>query len=437
MLGYDADWVDEVIETQRGKVSSLGLEEDSSRSSRPWGRGAVETDDLYEVATAFRRMYDEDDVPAIWTTTFAPGNVRIGRRRVRQDEDATPAKHEILDYAHGMMPFQVFQVERRSRLVDDSRGYGERAHTLQQQIKKQWDARTDRADVATLPPSYHPPGEEPEAWGPGVQIPTLQSERFGYFDIPKFDMGSKEVEETVRTFADEYFGRRMEGSDGVDATNLRQHLVSGWLKGWKGVFRQVLALDQQYLPNEVYARVVGSDQGQAIRVTREEIQGAFNVSLNFAVKNLDMEYLVQMIGMLNQVLAIDVSGRVDRDELVTAAFELLDPAWGERLLKPGQQASLEQMEDEKMVLAQLLLGIPVDVRGDEAFGLRKQVLMSTVQQSPTVNKLLQANPQAMEMVMTRLKQLDFNIQQREVNPDIGRRLGTKPMEKAMAAGGEA
>jgi hypothetical protein len=433
-LGYDPGWIDQVIETQRGKMSMDPSERAATRA-RTWGRGAPDDEQLFEVVTAFRRLYDADDIPGIWTTVFSPGLARAERRKGRKDP--LVASHNLLDYSHGQYPINVFALERRSRLIDDSRGYGERAHTLQQQIKRQWDARIDRADVATLPPSHHPPGEEPDAWGPGVQIPTLQADRFGYFDIPKADAGSDNVEQTVRRFADEYFGRRLEGSDAVDAQALRQNLLRGWLRGWKKAFTQVLQLDQQYLPDEVYARVVGSNQGPGIRITRAEIQGQFNISLQFNVRALDTEYVKEVIAGLQQVLQLDASGRVDRDEAVRAAMELLDPGFAERLLKPGEQAALEQIDDEKSVLAQILLGIPVDVKGNEAFALRKQTLVQIIQSSPSVQKLLQMNPQAQEMLKTRVNQLDFNIQQKQVNPEIGRRLGTQPMEKAMGKPAEA
>lgn len=429
-LGYDAGWIDRVIETQRGRMSMDAAERAATRS-RTFGRGQPEDDQLFEVVTAFRRMYDDDDIPGLWTTVFSPGLLHGSRGR-RMKDGPNHAVHDLLDYAHGAYPITPFSLERRSRLLDDSRGYGERAHTLQQQIKKQWDARIDRADVATLPPSHHPPGEEPDAWGPGVQIPTLQADKFGYFEIPRYDPGSDNVEQTVRRFADEYFGRRLEGADAVDAQAIRQNLLRGWLRGWKKVFTQVLQLDQQYLPDAVYARVVGSNSGPGIRITREEIQGQFNVSLQFNVRHLDTDYVKEVIAGLQQILTLDVSGRIDRDEAVKAAMELLDPGYAERLLKPGQQATLEQVDAEKNVLTQILLGIPVDVRGDEAFALRKQTLLQIIQASPSVQRLLQLNPQAQEMLRTRVEQLDFNIQQKQVNPEIGRRLGTQPMEKAMA-----
>lgn len=426
--GYDKGWVDEVIDRARGKMSFDPTEFSANRST-PWSKGDMDSTQLFEVVTAYERRYDEDGIPGIYTTVFSPALRQQGRAN-------RAAKHELLDYAHGQYPIVPFALERRSRSIDDSRGYGERAHTWQQQIKRQWDARTDRADVATLPPSYHPPGEEPDAWGPGIKIPTMQADRFGYFDVPKNDIGSVDVETTVRTFADEYFGRRPDKLATPESAAMREELARGWFRGWKRVCTQVLQLAQQYLPDEVTVRVLGSDQGRSVRVTREEIQGPFNVALKFNMGDLDPEQVQPKIQMLEKAIAMDVGGRLDRDEALIAAMELIDPSYAERLVRPGEAATLEQIDDEQQVLVKLLNGIGVDVRGDEAFALRRTALMKTIEQSPTVQQVLRSNPQAAELVQRRVQQLDFNIQQKLVNPEIGRRLGGAPMSAMKATPGQ-
>lgn len=419
---YAADWVDKVIESQRGRMV-MDPETTSYRMSA-LGRGEEDTSKLYEIVSAYETLYDQDGIPGIYVTTFSPA-LCVGK-----DAEESWGKHELLDYAHNEMPVIAFATERRSRLIDDSRGYGERAYTWQQGIKRQWDARSDRSDVATLPPSYHPPDESPDAWGPGVTVPTSFPDKYGYFEAPRFDMGSQEIEETIRKFSDEYFGRPVDEQNSVEAQVLKAELVRGWLRGWKRATTQVLQLSQQYLPDETFIRVVGSEQGRTLRVTREEIQGPFNVTLKANAADFDAEFVKEKLGLMQQAMAFDVSGRLDRDELLIAAMELIDPSYAERLIKPGDSAALEQIDDEQSVLAKLLLGIGVDVRGDEAFQLRKQVLERTIAQSPTVQGLLKVNPQAKELVLRRLEQLDFNIQQKLVNPDIGRRLGTQPMSAA-------
>lgn len=425
---WDAGYVDEVIDKQKGRTSALpetlATRGRYSKSIGRWNSALLPDDsELYEWVSAYERLADEDGVQQIQVTVFNPA--MCGGRRNKKGAEPS-ASSTALDYAHGQYPFKEFVTERRTRMIEDARGYGEVASTWQAQIKRQWDMRTDRSDVATLPPSHHPPGEEPDAWGPGVQVPTMQPEHFGYFDIPKLDNGSQEIETTVRQFADEYFGREVKDQNPTLARALRAELVRKWMKGWKGVHTQTLQLCQQYMPDNFYFRVVGGEGGRGIRATREEIQGPFSVTLKFNADDLDRELVQEKLELMKLALEMDVNGIVDRNEAISAAFELVDPSYAERLLQPAESAALKEVKDEQDTLAKLLLGIPVDVMGNEAFGLRKKVLTQTIQASPVAQQLIQGNEAVRKNVERRIKQLDFNIQQKLVNPEIGRRLGTKP-----------
>lgn len=425
-LKWEGDYTDQMLETQRGRVMELS-DSPLRRTVGKWNQAGVpETDELYEVVTAYENLVDEDGIPGIYATTFNPG----------MSAEAGVAASELVDYAHNKMPFVVFQTERRSRLVDDARGYGEMGSTLQAAIKKQWDARSDRADVSTLPPSFHPPGEEPDAWGPGVMVPTLQPDRYGYFTVPPADQGSREFEETVRRFADEYFGRIVDEQNRIEAPLLKQELVRKWMRGWKEVETMIFQLTQQYMPDEVYFRVVGESQGMSIRATREEIQGPFSVSLKFNTQDLDTELVQEKLGLIEKALQLDATGIIDRTEAVKVVFELIDPSYAERLVQPAEAAAMKEVKEEQDTFAKLLLGIQVDVQGNEAFQLRKQTLMRLIQSNPVAQKIMQGSPEVLKNVERRVKQLDFNIQQKVVNPEIGRRLGTEPAGMELPMGVE-
>lgn len=424
--GWDADYVDEWLEKHQGS-SSTGMSARAGLTGTARFNALLVPDDshLYECVTAYERLLDDDGIPGIYCTTFCPGMGQKSKVRGQRSEGGF-ASSELLDYSHGEYPFVTFARERRSRSLEDARGYGEIASTWQNQIKKQQDSRIDRTDVATLPPSHHPPGEEPDAWGPGVQIATMQPERFGYFETPKFDPGSQEVERTTRDFADEYFGRETDGRNPTNARLLRAELARKWLHGWKRVFTQVLQLDQQYLPDEVFYRVVGGEQGRGMKATREEIQGPFNVTLKFNVEDVDRELVKEKMELINVAVGMDVGGIVDRNETIQWVFELVDPNAAERLLKPADAAAMAELKDEQDILSKMLNGIQVDVQGNEAFAMRKQALMQMLQQNPTAQKKIAEDENVKNAVERRVKQLDFNIQQKMVNPEIGRRLGTQP-----------
>jgi hypothetical protein len=350
--GWDEDYVDEWLTKHKGSTTTAGTTSRSNglvSTTRFNGMMLADDSELYECVTAYERLLDADGIPGIYVTTFCPG-MSTGKAGSKERGAGNCAASELLDYAHGQYPFAPFVRERRSRSIEDARGYGEIASTWQNQIKKQQDSRIDRTDVATLPPSHHPPGEEPDAWGPGVQIPTMQPERYGYFETPRLDQGSNEVEMTVRNFSDEYFGRETAERNPTNPRLLRAELGRKWLRGWKRVFTQVMQLNQQYLPDEVFYRVVGGEQGRGMKATREEIQGPFNVTLKFNTDDLDRELVKEKLELINVAVGMDAGGIVDRNETVQWVFELVDPNAAERLLKPADAAQMAEIEDGRLTV---------------------------------------------------------------------------------------
>ena len=408
---WDKDFVKEMIRTQRGNVT---LEVDAQWLGRPLGAststatGEGRHQDHFEIIHAYRRLHDEDGVPGIYYTCFNP--------RVT----SSFAYHGLLDYDHGEYPFIHIERESRSRVLDDARGYGEVAFTWQHQIKTQWDSRVDRSSLATLPPSYFPSGSAPDKWGPGVQIPVIRPEDYGFMDIPKYDSGSQEVEESVRRFADEYFGRPVDEQNAVQSQTMRQDLANNWMDGLAAVDTQIMKLCQQFMDDEIYFRVVGSSQAQPLKATRDDIQGSFDVSVGFNVGDLDNEMVTAKLGLIEKALTMDTTGRVDRNNALDVIFELIDPNVGERVLKPAPEASQSEIEDEQTVFAKLMSGVDVDVKPEgQAYDLRLQVLEGIFQSNPLGKQAYESNERIREVVDKRLKQLRFQLQQRE-NAIIGK-----------------
>lgn len=405
--GWDPDWITQVINTQRGRMS---VEMDSNvlrTANRVTSSWMLNTDRLFEVVHAYRRMADADGVPGIYYTCFAPGLT------------TSHAYHGLLDYAHGEYPFVLFERETRTRLLDDSRGYGEIASTWQHQIKTQWDSRIDRASLATLPPSFYPGGQPPDKWGPGVQVPTISPEDYGFMDIPKYDAGSQEVEESVRRFADEYFGRPVDEQNAVQSQVMRQDLANTWMDALARVDTQVLKLCQQFMPEDIYYRVVGSNQAKPLRATRDEIQGEFDVSVGFNIGNLDNEVVTAKMSLIEKALMMDATGRVDRNAALDVIFEMIDPDVGERILRPALDASQSEIDDERNVMARALLGMDTDVKTQgQAWDLRLKVLQNELSTNPKAAQLMREDERVREVMEKRIKQLSFQLQERE-NAKIG------------------
>jgi hypothetical protein len=403
--GWSESWVETMIETQRGRIT---VETNARMYNRRLNYlGSLEHAKLFEVVHAYRRLSDDEGVPGIYYTCFSPGIL---------DEHAY---HDLLNYDHGQYPFVHFRREKRSRWIDDTRGYGEIAATWQQQIKVEWDARTDRASIATLPPLFHPPGEAPAAWGPGTKVPSMRRENYAFAEVPNYDLGSKEVEESVRRFADEYFGRPVDEQNAVASQIMKQHLGNGWMNGWKRADTQMLQLCQQFMPEEFFFRVVGSMKGRSIRATRDEIQGQFDLVVSYNVQDFDPDYVESKMKLIERALQMDVNGIVDRDEALAFTFDLIDANSGERLLKPAEAASQQEIEDEQSVFAKLFAGVPVDIKPGQAYQLRLRVLQNIMAQNPSAQRRYQEDEQFKAIVDRRVKQLSFQLQQAE-NAIIGR-----------------
>lgn len=417
---WKQEWVDEMIETQRGNLTlDYGL---SGAAQRISSAGNLNTQNLFEVVHGYRRLADADGVPGIYYTCFNPHVVD------------SYAYHGLLDYDHGEYPFVHFSREHRSRLLDDTRGYGEVAFTWQQQMKTQWDSRVDRASIATLPPSHYPVGEPPDKWGPGVQVPTVRPEDYGFMEPPKYDPGSQEVEESVRRFSDEYFGRPVDEQNAVQSQVMRQDLGNLWMGYCAAVDTQILKLCQQFESDDIYFRVVGSSKSQPLHATRDEIQGEFDVSVSYNVADLNNEVVTAKMGLIEQALQMDTTGRVDRNQALDVVFDLIDPDIGERILTPAEDVNQKEIDDEQSVYTKLAAGIGVDVRPGQNYKLRSDVLNNIVQTSPKAQEQLQTDQNFRQLLESRMKQLAFQVTEQE-NAVTGR-LGSAPSKQAAPAMGQ-
>lgn len=412
--GWAPEWVENVIEHQKGNVEFGNLQFNLNRSRVAnqilATRGSTDVRKLFLVVHAYRRLVDAEGVPGIFYTVFHP--------HISEEY----GKHELLNYQHGQVPHTLFTQENRSRRIDDARGYGEIATTWQAKIKNQWDQRDDRASIATLPPSFHPPGKAPDKWGPGVQVPTQNPTAYGFMPVPAYDKGSQEVEQTVRMFADDYFGFRRDPETMMDAMNQMQKLADDWMDGHRRVDTQIVQLAQQFMPDEFYFRVVGSSQGKPIHSTREEIQGQFDLSVGFDVGNLDPEQKKAKLELLQLAYGMDATGAIDRTEGLEIAMDIIDPNLGERLIKPAEHASLAEQEDEQKIFVQLMAGISVPVKPGQAYQLRMQTLTELFQSNQAAQEVYQKNEQSKEAFDQRMKDLQQAFQNQPGGPNavIGR-----------------
>lgn len=411
--GYDRDWVEHVATKLRGQhinlTNSLQTRTRTRRGFNLWQEQGIEN--LYEVVHGWARKYDDDGVPGIYYTVFSGGY------------DKEVATHELLNYGHGQYPFTLMQREIISRKIDDSRGIGEVSGSGQNQVKVQWDARTDRTTLVTIPPMYYPEGEEPNEWGPGARLATSRPDDFGYLKVPKWDVGSQEIEETIRSFEDEYHGRlNRDGSNEVEAGALKQELADNWLAGWQESDTQVLQLCQQFLPENTAIRVMGANkQTSTLRLNRADIQGRFDLLVDYNVDNLQPAVVKEKIGLLRDSLQLDRNGRMNPDAVLEAIWDMVDPALFERVAQPGKDATSQMRKQVRDDILQMFAGNEVDyVENDPSAPGKIEMVNEIFKENPRYQQAYGEDERFRELMDNYWKNLMHSADQLGANAFSGR-----------------
>ena len=419
--GYDADWVEAAVKRKGFVVdtltSNLLLLSESRRNF--WGILDYERRDLIEIFHFHRKSVDDDGIPNVWNTVLCLGV----RDMVGLDE--------ALPYEHGQYPYVVHQREQIARTILESRGIPTIADTWEHEIKVQRDARTDRTSISVLPPIRVPAsrGAMNLSFGPGTKWPSRRGEEISWMQIPPGDGSSIEIERASQTTLDQYLGRMTENCPPQLAQLHQQDLVDGWLLEMRQVVGQTLQLCQQYMAEDHVVRIVGT-LGRPWNAGRSEVQGMFDVSLEFDIRDLNHELLKEKFGLIQSVLANDRFGRVDYSKFTELMFRAIDPNMAGAVLQPMEQATQAQVADEQSSLTQMVAGIepPMQPQAGMNYQLRLQTLQQSIQMNPELQQMIAARPVLSKMVENRIKFLSFQLQQ-QGNAQIGR-VGTSPVLEA-------
>ena len=411
--GWDEEFVDSAIElSQRGEsdtpINNLRLQEEVIRDD----------DDTIRIVYCYQRLLDEDDVPGIYCTIL---------------HDRVPelyAKHQLLDYSHGKYPFVVSTFEKTSKRLYHSRSVAEIGEGPQNVLKIEEDASIDRQSLATMPPLEHPLGRAPTKWGPGVRIPYRTPGEYRFADTPRYDGGSMEVRRYTKEQLDRYIGRNAPGVDPVEAQMKQQRNIDKVFQHLKYVIDQVWTLYQQYGPDEEYFRVTGMRDMQ--KFAKGRAGERFDFYLQFDAATQDPQQMLERVKMVGELGGmLDKNGTLDTERLLQLAIGQVLPGASEKVLLPKETASQKAMEEERQLIAELVAGVPPNVREQDAHEMKLQVFTQWLQQ-PDIQQKVQQDPALQERVNQYTQQRNFAIQQKQ-NAQIGR-LGTAPTQFGQTAG---
>ena len=415
---WSKEWVEHVIETARGKNAEQEVNYSRERHRTANVDRGLSDDETVRCIYAFQRLVDDDGVSGIYCTVFHPD--------VTNDNSPVDAwaKHELLPYRHGNYPFIVTKLEEWSKRLYDTRSYPETGKSWEQQLKAEMDAAVDRLSLSTLPPLEHPVGRAPARWGPGVKVPYRTPGEYRYADTPRYDGSSVEMRENIRRMAFEYFGRNYTGVDPQDVGNKQQSLVDKCFGHVRAVMDQVWSLYQQYGSDQEYFRVIGVNDVQ--RFDKGAGDERYDFYLQFDVGLLDGGQIVERVKAISEMVGVlDKNGVVDTERLLSMVVEQTLPGAADKIIQPRETAINKAVEEERATIAELVAGVPPNVKPNDSHETKLQVFQQWLSQ-PDIQEKVQQDEALQARVQNYFQQRNFQIQQKQ-NAAIGR-TGAQPTQ---------
>ncbi|MCK9599133.1 MAG: hypothetical protein M0R06_08840 [Sphaerochaeta sp.] len=428
--GWDQAFVDGVI----GKDDGGGHENQPAvpEYTRDVTTGSLKERDtnyyrgLYNIITAYFQAVNDDGIPGRYYVVF------------HKDVDQPAKPPQLLNYAHGLYPGHVFQRETTTSRLLDARGIGVLASSYQGLLKLYCDSFGDNAQLSGVPPMVTRGRARMGALRirPLGELPAKRDGDYKWLNPPTYPQTVVNMIGEIRRQVDEYFGRENKENPPSVPQLAREFKVIWWLANVREVLDQVFKLVQQFMPDEVIQRVTNAQGQQLFSQGRAEIQGQYDLELQFDPEDLDAEKMMQKAKMLKDlVLAMDRNQQVDSGPIVEDFLYRLAPGIAPAAFKARDQAVQDELKDETAKYQQIRAGMepPLSDDGSEDYATRLSLYQGIQQANPEAFNDLAPDKRA--ILQSRIERLQFLIQQFGVNAQIGRQ-GAPPALGGGAPPGE-
>jgi hypothetical protein len=307
----------------------------------------------------------------------------------------------------------------------DSRSVPELVMTDQTALKHLSDSFNDNVQLSTLPP-FEVPRSRAKARlviGPLRQIKVDRKGEIAPMQMPSYPVGNDKQQAEVWKRVNNYFGRMAEEVPPLLTQLHQQGAVDDFIDNLLEAVDQTLALCQQFMTDEELQLVTGAQEPVPVARTVEEIQGRYNVQLEFNVALMDMALVKEMAAVIGElILPMDTLSTVQRDVLVQWLFSALNPNLAEAAIRPRENATQKEIDDEQSNFAKIAAGVePQMVPEGQNYQLRLQVVEEILQRNPEAAEKL--TPMSRKILEARVKHLRQQVEQTQINPIRGRALG--------------
>lgn len=413
--GWNPDWVDRALQ-QIGK-SSTYYNLNLLPTTTMLVYNGINYMNMVEVVYCYTKSMD-GNAPAIYYTVICPQAASD-----RTEDNASWAKHERLDYAHGEYPFVEFRREQLRRAVVDTRGIPELASTDQDEIKAQHDSIRDHTAFSTLPPiKVVKRVGAINRVGPGISLPVVSQSDYSFMEPPAREPNvAFNLIQRVEANHAAYFGTVNANVLPQKTQLLQQKLVNSWLLSWRSVFRQMFSLCCQYMAPEEIQRITNGQLPKAL----SEIHNEFDFNLRFDVMDMDKEYVAKKIQFLTSIKQIDSGGVLNSNALVEMMIRAIAPEVADQLIMNQDQASQKMFKDVQNDIGMMLLGNEALYQeNDPAAQTKMQYAQQVMQSNPKAQAALQQDENFQQLFQKYMQSLNMSIMQQQ-NAVIGR-IGVSP-----------
>ncbi|MFA7333531.1 MAG: hypothetical protein WC130_04465 [Kiritimatiellia bacterium] len=419
--GWSDDFVEKVIGERQADGSRAGGHEGSAafpdyvrdESGNIVTRATSYYKGLYQILTAFYQATNEDGVPGKYFVVF------------HNDVDVAATERKLLDYAHGGYPGHNFCREVLTSRLCDSRGVAELAGTYQGLEKLYCDSFGDHAQLAGVPPIITRNRQRMGALHikPLMELPAKRDGDFAWMKPPEYPRTVVDMVKELRRQRDEYFGRTNEDV-APDVVQLqREFKVLWWLMNLREALVQVFQLCQQYMPDSLIQRITNR-KGEALFKSREEIQGQFDLDLQFDPRDLDPAYLERVGKIVKELLMpMDRDKTIQTAAVVSAFMWRISPDLAEAALVDVEQANQVETVAEIKAYQEIRAGKEPELPDDGSinYELRLQLYRNMEQMNPAIYKDMAEDK--LLILQSRLQRLQVLAQQFGENVEIGRQGG--------------
>lgn len=404
--GWNQEWVEEAVNVagMRSMFNDPNLLPAAALVNYQVNRNQ----NLIEVVYAYTRSLDANNVSGIYCSIFCP-----------KSSMETYAKHELLGFAHNKYPFVISRREVIRRAIYESRGVPEIAETDQEECKAQHDAIRDATAFTTMPPVLVKKRYAGiNKVSPGIHLPVTSHDDYKFMPTPVGNPTTAfNLIDRVEFNHANYFGLYHPNIPAPKTQTTQQFFINNWLDVWSETFSMVFSMMLQYMDPAEIENITGKALPQNI----SSISNNYDFQVKYDVREMDTEFVIEKLKAITQfVLPLDQSGVIDKNKLVKAAVEAIDPDKAKDLIINTGSASQILYKNVQSDLGLMMLGNEANyVENDPTAPTKLQYVQDILSKNPKAQQLMQGDTHFRALLDNYVKNLQMSAMQQQ-NKQIGR-----------------